>query len=198
MPRMTLRTGLMLAALAGLGGCAYINHDLSHAPGMEAVVGKRFTTLQDAALIGDACIPDYAAKHCQQLQVTGGYYYARGSGQGWHQVRVPANSTTVAAAAAAGGKLNFVPKGAVVTVVQLESKDLGIERRCWVIYATLAGLPADTVAELPGCFEWAPDSTPLWFEAQELPHKKYEPLQYDYLHLPPLPNAAILIPTPAQ
>jgi len=184
---------LMLAGtLIGVGGCMYINHDKSKDPAFQALVGKPFITVQDAALIRDACIPNYEAKDCQQLQVLGGFYYGRGGEQGWHQIRVPADQTGVAAVAAAGGKLSFVPKGTQFTIVQVMSRSLGEERRCWVIYAKMAELPPDTVAEVPACFQWAPESTPLWFQPQELPHKPYEKVTYDHEDRPPWPVATYL------
>jgi len=60
----------------------------------------------------------------------------------------------------------------------------------------MANLPADTVAEVPGCLQWAPESTPLWFQPQEVPHKPYEHVEYDYEDQPPLPVAAYLAPSP--
>jgi len=189
------RAILMLVLTAWRGGCGYISHDKTKVPAFQVLVGKSFITVQDAALIRDACIPDYAAKDCQQLQVLGGFYYARGGDQGWHQIRVPGDPQGVATVIAAGGKLSFVPKGTKLTVVQVVSRSLGEERRCWLIYAKMTVLPADSVAEIPGCFQWAPESTPLWFEAQMVPdpddpnHKRTIP---DYDLLPPLPVALYL------
>ena len=189
------RAILMLALISCLCGCMYVTYDKSHAPAFRTLVGRRFATVQDSALIKDACIPNYAAKDCQQLQVLGGLYYARGGDQGWHQVRVPGDQAGVVAAATAGGKLSFVPKGTALTVVQVVSRSLGEERRCWLVYAKTPALPADEVAELPGCLQWAPESTPLWFVAQQIPdpddpnHKKTLP---DYDDLPPLPVATYL------
>lgn len=186
---------LMTAMLAALAGCGYITHDKTKVPAFQVLVGKSFITVQDAALIRDACIPNYAAKDCQQLQVLGGFYYARGGDQGWHQIRVPGDQQGVAAVDAAGGKLSLVPKGTRLTVVQVVSRSLGEERRCWLIYAKTAVLPADSVAEIPACFQWAPESMPLWFEAQMIPdpddpnHKRIIP---DYEQLPPLPVATYL------
>lgn len=178
--------------MIGLVGCMYVSHDKSQDPAFHALVGKRFVTVQDAALIRDACIPNYDAKDCQQLQVLGGYYYGRGGDKGWHQIRVPTDPAAVAAAVAAGGKLSLVPKGTALTIVQVMSRSLGEERRCWLVYATMANLPAGTVAEVPACFQWAPESAPLWFQPQELPHKAYEKVSYDYENQPPLPVATYL------
>lgn len=185
-------SALVSALAAGLCGCMYVNHDKTHDPAFQALVGKSFITVQDAALIRDACIPNYEAKDCQQLQVLGGFYYARGGDQGWHQLRVPTDQAGVAATVAAGGKLSFVPKGTSLTIVQVMSRSLGEERRCWLVYAKMAKLPPDTVVEVPGCFQWAPESTPLWFQPQELPHKPFEKVQYDYEDRPPLPVANYL------
>ncbi|HEY3644351.1 MAG TPA: hypothetical protein VGM16_03350 [Gammaproteobacteria bacterium] len=190
--RRRIRNAVTSALLAVLCGCMYVSHDRTKDPAFQDLVGKSFTTVQDAALIGDACIPNYAAKDCQQLQVLGGFYYARGGAQGWHQIKVPGDQAAVTSAAAAGGKLSFVPKGTPLTIVQVISRSLGEERRCWVIYAKLAGLAPDTVAEIPACFQWAPESTPLWFQAVELPHKAYEKVSYDYEDQPPLPVATYL------
>lgn len=189
------RVILTLVLTACLVGCGYISHDKTQDPAFQTLVGKSFVTVRDAALIKDACIPDYAAKECQQLQVLGGFYYARGGDQGWHQVRVPGDQQTVAIAIAAGAKLTSVPKGAHLTIVQVVSRSLGEERHCWLVYARLAGLDTETVAEIPGCFQWAPESTPLWFEAQQVAdpddpnHKRTIP---DYENLPPLPVAIYL------
>lgn len=191
------RTALLLllaASTTGVSGCMFVSHDKTKDPAFHELVGQRFTTVRDAALIKDACIPNFDAKDCQQLQVLGGYYYGRGGDQGWHQIRVPGDATAVAAAVAAGGKLTYVPKGTALTIVQVVSRSLGEERRCWLIYAKLATLPADTVAEVPACFQWAPESAPLWFEARELPHKSYEKVSYDYEDQPPLPVATYLAP----
>jgi hypothetical protein len=191
----TRHTLLVLALTAGLWGCGYITHDKTHDPALKALVGESFVTVQDAALIRDACVPNYDAKDCQQLQVLGGYYYARGGEQGWHQVRVPADQPGIAAAIAAGGKLTLVPKGTGLTIVQVVSRSLGEERRCWLVYATLAGGAPHTVVEVPACFQWAPESTPLWFQAQMIPdpedpnHKHQIP---EYENLSPLPVALYL------
>lgn len=194
--RRRVRHAVMCIALAGpatwLAGCMYIDHDKSKDPAFRALVGRRFVTVQDAALIRDACIPNYDAKDCRQLQVLGGFYYARGGAQGWHQLRVPPDQYGVAATVAQGGKLSFVPKGTPLTIVQVVSRSLGEERRCWLVYASMADLPAGTVAEIPACFQWAPESTPLWFQPQELPHKDYEQVSYDYEDMPPLPVAIYL------
>lgn len=192
---ISMRTGLMAVVLTGLCGCMYASFDKTTKPAFQGLVGQRYVTVQDAALIKDACIANFAAKDCQQLQVVGGYYYGRGGEQGWHQIRVPGDATAIAAVTAAGGKLSFVPMGTELTIVQIVSRSLGEERRCWLVYAKMAGLPADTVAEIPGCFQWAPESTPLWFDAQQIPdpmdpnHKKTMP---DYENLPPLPVALYL------
>ena len=194
MKRMT-RAIAILMLTAGLWACGYITHDKTQVPAFQALVGKRFVTVQDAALIGDACLPNYTAKDCQQLQVTGGLYYARGGDQGWHQIRVPGDQQGILAAAVAGGKLSFVPKGTELTVVQVVSRSLGEERRCWLVYAKLAGADANTVVEVPSCFQWAPESRPMWFEAQQIPdpadpnHKHTLP---DLENLPPLPVATYL------
>lgn len=193
-PGSKTRLSIALLLMFGLSGCFFITHDRTRTPEMNALVGHRFTTLHDAALIRDACLPDYKAKDCQQLQILGGFYYARGGDKGWHQVRVPVAQDSLAAAITQGGKFTLVPKGAALSIVQVESKSLGQERRCWVIYATMDVLPADTVAEIPGCFQWAPESSPMWFQPQELPHKTWEPVQYDYLTLAPSPVTAYLIP----
>jgi|GEM_PF-5807036 len=185
---------LGLALLAALGGCFFITHNRTASPEMTGLAGQRFVTAHDAALIRDACIPDFKARDCQQLQILGGFYYARGGDQGWHQLRVPVTRDNLAAAIANGGKLTLVPKGSTLTIVQIESKSLGEERRCWVIYAKMDLLPADTVAEIPGCFQWAPESSPMWFQPQELPHKTYEPAQYDYLTAAPSPVTAYIAP----
>jgi hypothetical protein len=174
-----LGLALLAALFAALGGCFFISHNRTATPEMKGLVGQRFVTAQDAALIRDACIEDFKAKDCQQLQILGGFYYARGGDKGWHMLRVPVGPGSLAAAIANGGKLTPVPKGSSLTIVQIESKSLGQERRCWVIYAKMELLPADTVAEVPGCFQWAPEGSPMWFQPQELPHKPYEPAQYD-------------------
>lgn len=194
----TLSAVLSMTAL--LCGCGYVTHDKSKDPAFQALVGKSFTTVQDAALIKDACIPNFAAKDCRQLQVLGGFYYARGGEQGWHQIRVPGDQPGVAAVTSAGGKLSFVPKGTQLTVVQLVSRSLGEERRCWLVYAKLAGMSADSVAEIPACFQWAPESSPMWFQALKLPPaSKYDDrVLYDYDAHPPLPVAAYLAPVDAQ
>lgn len=195
-PMSTAKARLLVASLLSLGlsGCFFISHDRTGTPEMKGLVGKRFATVQDAALIRDACYTDHKAKDCQQLQVLGGFYYARGGDQGWHQLRVPVAQDSLAAAIAAGGKLTPVPKGSLLTVVQIESKSLGVERRCWVIYATMDMLPANTVAEIPSCFQWAPESSPMWFQPQELPRKSYEPVSYDNLTQAPSPVTAYLAP----
>ena len=191
----TPKASLLIASLLllGLSGCFFISHDRTGTPEMTGLVGQKFATVQDAALIRDACFADHKAKDCQQLQILGGFYYARGGDQGWHQLRVPVAQDSLAAAIAAGGKLTPVPKGATLTIVQIESKSLGQERRCWVIYASMDMLPADTVAEIPGCFQWAPESSPMWFQAQTIPTKPYEPVQYDYLTKAPSPVTAYLV-----
>jgi hypothetical protein len=195
-PMPTAKTRLLIASLLllGLSGCFFISFDRTQTPEMKALLGHRFVTAKDAALIRDACFTDHKAKDCQQLQVLGGFYYARGGDQGWHQLRVPVAQDSLAAAIAAGGKLMPVPKGSTLTVVQIESKSLGEERRCWVIYAKMDMLPADTVAEVPGCFQWAPESSPMWFQPQELPHKSWEPVEYDYSTKAPSPVTAYLVP----
>ncbi|HEY1774230.1 MAG TPA: hypothetical protein VGH91_13665 [Gammaproteobacteria bacterium] len=192
----TIKTRLLIAALLllGLSGCFFISHNRTDTPEMKGLVGQRFATVRDGALIRDACLADHKAKDCQQLQILGGFYYARGGDQGWHQLRVPVAPDSLAAAIAAGGKLTPVPKGSVLTIVQIESKSLGEERRCWVIYAKMDMLPADTVAEIPSCFQWAPESSPMWFRPQELPHKSYEPAQYDYTTKAPSPVTAYIVP----
>jgi hypothetical protein len=192
MPKV--RLSIALLSLAGLSGCFFITHDRSGAPEMKGLVGQRFTTVQDAALVQDACIRDYAAKDCEQLQILGGFYYARGGDKGWHQVRVPVALDSLAAAIAAGGKLTAVPKGATLTIVQIESKSLGQERRCWVIYAKMDVLPANTVAEIPACFQWAPESSPMWFQPQPIPTKSYVRAEYDYVTKAPSPVTAYLAP----
>ena len=196
MSKPVSKTRLLLALLTllGLSGCFFITHNRTQAPEMTGLVGKRFATAHDAALIRDACIPDFKAKDCQQLQILGGFYYARGGDQGWHQLRVPVAQDSLAAAIANGGKFTPVPKGSTLTIVQIESKSLGQERRCWVIYAKMDLLPAGTVAELPACMQWAPESSPMWFQPQELPHKSYEPAQYDYLTAAPSPVTTYLAP----
>jgi hypothetical protein len=196
MSKARLKASLLIASLPllGLGGCFFISHDRTETPEMKGLVGQRFATAQDAALVQDACIQDYKAKDCRQLQVLGGFYYARGGDQGWHQLRVPVAEDALAAAIAAGGKLTPVPKGSTLTIVQIESKSLGQERRCWVIYAKMEMLPAGTVAEIPACFQWAPESSPLWFKPQPLPTKSYEQPQYDYLTKAPSPDPAFLVP----
>jgi hypothetical protein len=188
------RLSIALLSLAGLSGCFFITHDRSGTPEMKGLVGQRFTTVQDAALVQDACIPNYAAKDCRQLQILGGFYYARGGDKGWHQLRVPVAQDSLAAVIAQGGKLSSVPKGATLTIVQIESRSLGQERRCWVIYAKMDVLPADTVAEIPACFQWAPESSPMWFQPQELPHKSWQAVEYDYLTAAPSPVTAYLAP----
>jgi hypothetical protein len=189
-----LSTALAPALLASLGGCFFISHNRTETPEMKGLVGQRFATVQDAALIQDACIPDDKAKDCKQLQILGGFYYARGGDKGWHQLRVPVAPDSLAAAIAAGGKLTPVPKGSTLTIVQIESKSLGQERRCWVIYATMDMLPTDTVAEIPACFQWAPESSPMWFKPQVLPTKSYEQAQYDYSKQAPNSDPALLTP----
>ncbi len=191
------RLCLLAMAFPLLGGCFLISHDRTQTPEMNALVGKQFATVQDGALVQDACMPDHKAKECEQLQILGGFYYARGGNDGWHQVRVPVTELALTTALAAGAKLKWVPKGTVLTIVQIESKSLGEERRCWAIYATMAGLPEDGVAELPGCLQWAPQSEPVWFIPQALPQKnKYEPVQYDYSHKAPSPDPLYLTPIP--
>lgn len=193
-PKSQARLLFTLLMLLGLGGCFFISHNRTATPEMNDLVGKRFTTMKDAALIRDACIPDFKAKDCQQLQILGGFYYARGGDKGWHQLRVPVAQDSLAAAIANGGKFTLVPKGSTLSIVQIESKSLGEERRCWVIYAKMDLLPVDTVAEIPACFQWAPESSPMWFEPQELPHKSYEPAQYDYLTKAPSAVSNYLVP----
>jgi hypothetical protein len=193
-PAPKTRLLLALLMLLGLSGCFFITHNRTHAPEMTSLAGQRFATARDAALVRDACIQDFKAKDCQQLQILGGFYYARGGDEGWHQLRVPMTRDNVAAAIANGGKLTLVPKGSTLTIVQIESKSLGQERRCWVVYAKMDLLPAGTVAEIPACLQWAPESSPLWFQPQELPHKPYEPAQYDYLTAAPSPVTAYLVP----
>jgi hypothetical protein len=192
--RRILSNALVSVLLAGLSGCFFISHNRTETPEMKGLVGQRFATVQDAALVQDACIEDYKAKDCKQLQILGGFYYARGGGKGWHQLRVPVAQDSLAAAIAAGGKLTPVPKGSTLTIVQIESKSLGQERRCWVIYATMEMLPAGTVAEIPSCFQWAPESSPMWFKPQPLPTKSYEEAQYDYSKNAPSPDPAFLTP----
>jgi hypothetical protein len=194
MSKMSSRLSLLALAFPMLGGCFLISHDRTDTPEMSVLVGKHFATVQDAALVRDACLPDHKAKECQQLQVLGGFYYGRGGNGGWHQIRVPVSQVSMTVALAAGAKLTWVPKGSVLTIVQIESKSLGEERRCWVVYATLVGLPDGTVAEIPGCFQWAPESSPIWFTPQELPAKKYQAVQYDYSHKAPSPDPAFLTP----
>jgi hypothetical protein len=196
MPKPMLRLCLLALVFLALGGCFFINHDRTDTPEMSGLVGKRFATVQDGVLIRDACIPVHKAKECQQLQVLSGFYYARGGNGGWHQVRVPMTPASLAVALGAGAKLSWVPKGSVLTIVQIVSKSLGEERRCWVVYATMAGLPDDGVAELPGCFQWAPESSPVWFIPVQLPTKKFEPVLYDYSHLAPSPDPKFLQPVP--
>lgn len=196
MSKPVSKARLLLASLTllGLSGCFFITHNRTASPEMTGLAGQRFVTAHDAALVRDACIQDFKAKDCQQLQILGGFYYARGGDQGWHQLRVPVTRDNLAAAIASGGKLTLVPKGSALTIVQIESKSLGQERRCWVVYAKMDLLPADTVAEIPGCFQWAPESSPMWFQPQELPHKSYETAQYDYLTMAPSPVTTYLVP----
>jgi hypothetical protein len=183
-------------AIPLLGGCYLISHDRTDTPEMSGLVGKHFATGVDAALIQDGCMPDHKAKECEQLQMLGGFYYARGGNGGWHQIRVPVNPQALTVALANGAKLSWVPKGTVLTIVQIESKSLGEERKCWAIYARMDGLPDDAVAELPACLQWAPQSTPMWFTPQPLPTKSYEKQQYDNSHQAPSPDPELLIPAP--
>lgn len=202
--RRLFRTGSSMAAmLAALSGCMYMNHDETHAPGMDAVVGRSFITEQDAFLIKDACIDNFDAKHCSQLQVVQGHYYVKdpkapGAGS-YLQVKVPADPQALSAAPEAADRFTWVPKGTTLKVVQLLSRSMGQYRRCWVVYATLASLPADTVAEIPACYQWAPESEPMWFKAQALPPAPDAPkhdntTNYDFRDTPPLPDPAFLVP----
>ncbi|HEY1991882.1 MAG TPA: hypothetical protein VGH71_05420, partial [Gammaproteobacteria bacterium] len=124
------RAGLPMAAmLAALSGCMYMNHDETHAPGMDAVVGQSFQTVQDAFLIKDACIDNYQAKHCSQLQVVQGHYYvkdpkAAGAG-GWLLLKLPADQQVLATSKEAAARLTWVPKGSTLKVVQLLSRSMG-------------------------------------------------------------------------
>ena len=197
----------MLAGLTTLGGCMYMTHDETHAPGMEALVGQSLVTVQDAFLIKDSCIDNYDAKHCSQLQAVRGHYYVRDPaavGGGWVLLKVPADTQALTASPELAARFTFVPKGTPLTVVQLVSRSMGQYRRCWVVYATLAALPADRVAELPACDQGAPESGPMWFHPQPVrppmkngnPMKIFGPVQYDFLDQPPLPDPAYLAPAP--
>lgn len=197
------RIGLPAAAALAASGCMYMNHDETHAPGMDAVVGQSFTTVQDAFLIQDACIDHYDARHCSQLQVVNGHYYVKdpkapGAGS-YLQIKLPADQQALATSAELAARLTWVPKGTVLKVVQLESLSLGQYRRCWVVYATLPQLPADRVAEVPACYQWQPESEPMWFKAQALPPDPEAPkhdntTNYDFLEKPPLPDPDFLVP----
>ena len=199
----------MAAILAALNGCMYMNHDETHASGMDAVVGQSFTTVQDAFLIRDSCIDKYDAKHCSQLQVLQGHYYVKdpkapGAG-GWRMLKLPADQQVLATSAEAAARLTWVPKGATLKVVKLESLSLGQYRRCWVVYATLPQLPTDTVVEIPACLQWAPEAEPMWFKAQAVARQPGEEspkhdntTDFDFLTTPPLPDPAFLAPIPKQ
>ena len=199
------RNGLPMATmLAALSGCMYMNHDETHAQGMDAVVGQSFTTVQDAFLIKDSCIDHYDAKHCSQLQVVQGHYYVKdpkAPGASLRMLRLPADQQILAISAEAAARLTWVPKGTTLKVVQLESLSLGQYRRCWVVYAALPQLPADTVAEIPACLQWAPEAEPMWFKAQVVARQPGEEspshdntTDFDFLDKPPSPDPAFLIP----
>ncbi|HSN18985.1 MAG TPA: hypothetical protein VLV87_12355 [Gammaproteobacteria bacterium] len=205
--RRPRRAGLPMAVLlAALSGCMYMNHDETHAPGMDAVVGQSFATVQDAFLIKDACIDNFKAKYCSQLQVVQGYYYVKdphapGAGS-FLRKKLPADPQILSTSPEAAARLIWVPKGTRLKVVQLLSRSMGQYRRCWVVYATLPQLPADRVAEVPACLQWAPESAPMWFHAQALPPAPDAPrhdntTNYDFEDKPPVPDPAFLIPVPA-
>ena len=205
----SVRAALIMAMSAALCGCMFITHDKTDAPGMDALVGRSYVTVQNAFLIKDSCIGEFKARNCAQLQVALGHYYVHGgkaSGSGWQMLRLPADPQALAATPVAATRLTWVPKGTPVTIVRLVSRSMGQYRRCWVVYGTLPGLPADTVAELPACNQWAPESEPQWFHPQPVqppmkdgkPVKTYGPVVYDYLDQPPLPDPALLIPAPTH
>jgi len=200
---MHIRTGLMLAALAGLSACGFITHDKTRAPGMDALVGQSFVTVQDGFLIKDTCVDEYKAKHCSQLQVVQGHYYVHDPaalGGGWLQLKLPVDQQVLATTPELAARLTWVPKGSTVTIVQLVSKGLGQYRRCWLVYGRLPDMPADTVAEIPACIQWAPESEPLWFHAQALPPKPgtkglvNPPVEYDFEGQPPVADPLFLLP----
>lgn len=204
-PGTAAMPAVMMAALTMLSGCMYMTHDETHAPGMDALVGQSFVTVQDAFLIKDTCIDTYSAKHCAQLQAVQGHYYVKDPsavGGSWLLVKLPADPQALAASQELAARLTFVPQGTTLKVVQLVSRSMGQYRRCWVVYATLPGLSADTVAEVPACSQAAPESGPMWLHAQEVqpemkngkPVKTYGPVQYDFLEQPPSPDPAYLIP----
>ena len=198
---MPMGKSLMTVVLAALSGCGFITHDVSQAPGMNALVGQDFVTVQDGFLIKDSCIDEYKAKHCSQLQVVQGHYYVRdpaASGGGWRQLKLPVDQQALTTTPELAARLTWVPKGTTVTIVQLVSRSLGQYRRCWLVYGRVAGMPDDTVAEIPACSQWAPESEPVWFEAQKIPSKPYEPVVYDYSDRPPVPDTAFLTPVTPQ
>lgn len=194
----------IVTMLAALSGCMYMNHDETHARGMDAVVGQSFTTVQDAFLIKDSCVDKYDAKYCSQLQVVQGYYYVKdpkAPGSSLRMLKLPADQQILAISAEAAARLTWVPKGTTLKVVQLESLSLGQYRRCWVVYAALPQFPADRVAEIPACLQWAPEAEPMWFKAQAVLRQPGEEspshdntTDFDFLDKPPLPDPAFLIP----
>lgn len=197
--------GTMALLPAMLCGCMFVTHDKTHAPGMDALVGQSLVTVQDAFLIKDSCIDNYDAKHCSQLQVAQGHYYVKdpaSMGGSWLLLKLPADPQALATSPELAARLTLVPKGTALKVVQLVSRSMGQYRRCWVVYAALPGLPADTVAEVPACNQAAPESGPVWFHPQEVPPemkngkpvKTFGPVEYDYLDQPPVPDPAYLIP----
>src|SRR5882724_2286392 len=117
----SIAKGLMTAVLAALSGCGFITHDVTQAPGMNALVGQNFTTVQDGFLIKDACIDEYSAKHCAQLQVVQGHYYVRDPaklGGGWRQLKLPVDQQALATTPELAGRLTWVPKGTTLSIVQ--------------------------------------------------------------------------------
>lgn len=148
---------ILCVTCALLAGCAIISHDLTHAPGMDAIVGKSFVIQQDSFLLENYCEDSSGANSCLLLQVVGG--------KTWHEVaafipysvevdlptldeyaRDPKRYDDTLASHSHFSTTRHdiaatVPKGTIITVTRVIEGAYGESGSGWVVYGAIQSQP---------------------------------------------------------